>query len=123
MPFAGLLALAAFSAAVDAPPPVSALLEAVRSGDLAAAQATLSEDAVIMDERSGEPVSSTLRAFVDAVRACEPGIVSAGRDEADPERAAATISWSCPSASRSESLVWTQGPRVVWIQFGMPAPE
>ena len=121
-----LMAAAAQPAAAETPPtppPVAALLAAARSGDIPAARATLSEDVVIMDERGGEPAASTIQAFVEAMRRCEPSIFSMGRDEDDPERSALTISWICPSAPRSESLVWTHGPRIVWIQFGMPAFE
>ncbi len=123
IPFGSFLALAAFALA-DAPPaPAVALLAALESGDLSGTRATLADDATIADSRGGRGVESSIEALSDYARGCARTDLTWEYDSAEPERAAVTVTWSCPSRAPSQAFVWTVGTRVVWVQFGLPAPD
>jgi hypothetical protein len=123
MAFAGFLALAAFAAPSSPPPTAVALLSALESGDIGAARATLADDVTVMDARSGADVASSIEALTDYARGCRSSDVSADYDSDDPQRAAVTVTWTCPSRAPGQAFVWTAGTRVVWVQFGMPRPQ
>jgi len=123
---AGILALAAVEApaASASPPPAAiALLSALESGDLNAARATLADDATIADSSSGRGVESSITALAEYARGCARTDLTWEYDSQAPDRAAATITWRCPSRAPNQAMVWTAGARVVWVQFGLPAPE
>jgi len=121
--FSALLVAAAPAPADTPPAAATGLLTAVASGDLAAAGATLAEDVAIMDSSGASPAASSLDAFAASVRGCAQGEPSWDVDGEDRMRAAVTVRWTCPSRPGSEALIWTAGPRVVWIQFGLPIPQ
>jgi hypothetical protein len=120
---ARLFALAAFAAPASPPPTAIALLSALESGDLSAARATLAQDVTIMDSSSGSDVASSIEALTDYARGCQRSDVSTEYDSDDPQRAAVTVTWTCPSHPPGQAFIWTAGPRVGWIQFGMPLPQ
>lgn len=120
---AGLLALAAFAPPAAPPPAAVALLSALESGDVSAARATLADDARIADSGSGTGAVSSIEALSDYARGCARTDLTWEYDSAEPERAAVTVTWSCPSRAPSQAFVWTAGTRVVWVQFGLPAPD
>ncbi|HET9429150.1 MAG TPA: hypothetical protein VFO69_12400 [Allosphingosinicella sp.] len=116
------LLMAAALTAGDSPPAAAAsFLEAVASGDLAAARALVSNDAMIVDESQGSP-SSSLEAFAEYVRGCERQDLTWDVDQDDPGRAASVVTWVCPSRAAVQAFIWTEQSKVVAIQFG-PAPE
>jgi hypothetical protein len=115
---ASLIATAALAAPESPPEAASIFLSAVASGDLRAARAALSEDVVIMDERRGDPVASTLEAFAGHVRGCERTGLTWDVDQEDRTRAAVTVTWACPSRPDAQAFIWTVRTRVVHIQFG-----
>ncbi len=120
---AGLLALAAF-APPDGPPPAAvALLSALESGDVSAARATLADDATIADSSSGTGAESTLASLSEHARGCTRSDLSWEYDSAQPQNASVSLIWNCPSRAPSQTFVWTAGARVVWVQFGLSAPE
>lgn len=100
-------------------PPAAAFLTALASGDLTAARHRLAPEAVIMDDRAGDPVPSSLEAFADYVRGCERTGLTSEADAGPPARAAAAVTWTCPSRGEADAFVWTEERRVVWIQFRM----
>ncbi|MGZ8360512.1 MAG: hypothetical protein ACXWUX_08330 [Allosphingosinicella sp.] len=114
-----LLASAALTAPGAPPPATAAFLAAVASGDLGAARARLSDSVVILDERSGSPVASSLEAFADSVRGCERTGLTWEIDQNDPARAAATATWSCAARPSADAFIWTDLTGVVHVQFGM----
>jgi hypothetical protein len=119
--FAALLAIAAPAQSDAAPPAAVALLSAIESGDADAARALLAREATIADSSSGTGELSTLEALSAYGRGCTHSDLVW---EHDPEsgNAVATLNWSCPSRAPSQTFVWTSGPRVTWVQFGLPAP-
>jgi len=113
------LLMAVLAASTEAPPvAASTLLSALASGDLPAARATLADDVVIMDETAGNPAASSLEAFERYVRGCEREDLTWDVDAVDPQRAAVSASWSCPSRPAAQAFIWSVGPRIVHIQFG-----
>jgi hypothetical protein len=116
---AALIATAALAAPQPPPAAATSFLSAVASGDLSAARAALSEDAVIMDERRGTPVASTFEAFAGHVRGCERTDLTWDVDPDDRTRAAVTVTWTCPARAGAEAFIWTHGTRIVHIQFGV----
>jgi len=120
---AGLLAMAGVEAPASPPPAVIALVAALESGDLSAARATLAEDATIADSSSGRGAESSLAALAEYARGCARTDLTWEYDSQERHRAAATITWRCPSRAPNQAMIWTAGPRVVWVQFGLPGPE
>lgn len=120
---ASLLALAAADAPRPAPPPALALLTALESGDLEAARATLADDVMIADSRIAGREQSTLESLSGYARGCTRSDLEWDYDSGAPERAAVSLTWRCPSHAPSMAFIWTDGPRVVWVQFGLPAEE
>lgn len=121
--FAVLFALAAVAQA-DAPPPAAvALLSAVESGDVNGARAVLAEEAMIADSSSGTGQESSLPALFDYGRGCTRSNLTWDHDPTEPENAVVSLTWSCPSRAPSQTVVWTEGARVAWVQFGLPDPE
>jgi hypothetical protein len=114
------LFVAAMLTSAQPPEAATRLLAAVGSGDLAAARATLAEDAPVIDSRTGSFVTSTLEAFAEYVRPCRQSDLYWDADAEDPGRAAVTVTRDCPSGQSSEDFIWTQGERVVHVQFGLP---
>lgn len=121
--FPSLLAIAALAVPASPPSAAVALLSALESGDMSAAGATLAEDVVIMDSSTGSGVQSSLAALADFVRGCERTDLTWEYDAEDHERAAVTVSWTCPSREPSQAFVWTARSGVVHIQFGLPLPQ
>ena len=121
--FASLLAAAALASPESPPAAAIALLSALESGDLNAARATLAEDAMIADSSSGRGVESSITALSEYARGCARTDLTWEYDSHEPDRAAVTVTWRCPSRAPNQALVWTAGTRVVWVQFGLPAPE
>jgi hypothetical protein len=118
-----LLAAAALAATSPQAAAADAFLAAAASGDLAAARAALGDHITIMDSRGAAPVESSLEAFADYARGCRAGDPAFELDPRERERAALTITWTCPSRAATQDMIWMQSGRVVWIQFGSPAPE
>ena len=116
---ASLLASAALAEPRIPPAPVTDFLAAVHSSDLPAARAILAEDVTIMDNRAAAPVASSLEAFASYARDCERTDLT-WDVEPEIDRAAAVVSWTCASGDRRQDMIWTHGPRIVWIQFGLP---
>ena len=117
-----VVALAAQDSEGIPPATASAFLSAIASDDLRAARALLSDDVTIMDDRRGDPVASTLEGFTAHVRDCERTELTWGVDRGDPSKAAITVAWTCPSREPASAFVWTDGAKVVWIQFNLEAP-
>ncbi|MDQ4086434.1 MAG: hypothetical protein M3177_00230 [Pseudomonadota bacterium] len=118
MAFSALL----IASALSSPQPggaADALLAAVARGDLAAARATLDDEAVIVDSRSESFDASSLEAFAAYARDCRAGEVFREVDAEDPRRASVTVRWDCPSREASEDFIWTEGDEVVHILFGL----
>ena len=120
---ASILVTIALAAPEARPAAAAPFLTAVASGDLGAARALLAEEVTIMDDRAGNPVASTLEAFADYVRGCERTGLFSDVDAGPPERAAASVTWTCPSREAANASIWTEGARVVWIQFRMTPPQ
>jgi hypothetical protein len=121
--FGSLLAVVAFGAPASPPPAAVTLLSALESGDVSAARATLAQDVTIMDSSSGSDVASSIEALADYARGCRRGDVSVEYDSEDPRRGAVTVTCTCPTRAPGQAFVWTEGTRVVWVQFGMPLPQ
>jgi hypothetical protein len=111
---AAVLAAAA-PAVPEMPAAVTRLLSAASAGDLAGGRATLAESAVIMDARSEPAAAATLESYVGYVRDCRRTETFI---EVDGSRAVVTARWQCPSGP-TEDFIWTDGPGVVHIQFGL----
>ena len=120
---AGLLALAAPGAPRLAPPPAMALLAALESGDLDAARATLAQGATIADSTSGRGEESSVAALSAYARGCTRTNLTWEYDAPDSQKGTVSAFWSCSSRAPSMTFIWTDGPRVVWVQFGVPAPQ
>jgi hypothetical protein len=124
---ASLLTAATMAAAQvppEAPPAaVTDFLAAVRSSDLPAARAIVAGDAPIMDNRDETPVESSLEGYAGYANDCERTAVNAQYDHDDQERAAVVVEWTCRSDGRRQDFIWTEGRRIVWIQFGLPAND
>ena len=120
---AGLLALTAIDAPRPAPAPAIALLTALDAGDLDAARATLAEGATIADSSSGRGEETSIAALSAYARGCMRTNLTWEYDSPESEKAAVSAFWSCPSRAPSMTFIWTDGPRVVWVQFGVPAPQ
>lgn len=118
---AALLAIAALAPAAAPPPPAVALLAAIESGDVAAARALLADEATIADSSSGTGQGSSLEALSAYGRGCTHSDLIWDQDSATGN-SVATLNWSCPSHAPSQAWIWTSGPRVTWVQFGLPAP-
>ncbi|HEY0313928.1 MAG TPA: hypothetical protein VGC56_15735 [Allosphingosinicella sp.] len=117
------LLVAALATPNGSPPdmPVAArlFLDAVATGNLDRARATLTQDVLISDQRGLKPVSSKLKAFVEHIRGCRRTDASTdyhttGGAEA---RAAVVVHWTCPSRGTIEAFVWTAGRQVAAISF------
>lgn len=123
-----LVAFSMAAAAAVAPPQsppqmITSFLSAVASGDLRAARAALSADAVIIDERRTPPAHATLEAFAGHVQGCARTDLSSDVDPDDPARAAFTVTWTCPSRAGAQAFIWTDRTGLVFVQFGEAPPQ
>lgn len=108
----------------EGPPPAAvALVSALESGDLAAARATLAEEITIADSSSGTGQESSFEALSTYARGCARSNLSWDHDSAEPANATISFTWTCPSRAPTQTLIWTAGERVVWVQFGLRDPE
>lgn len=112
-----LVAAATLAAQNTPPAAATAFLDVVAAGDLAAARAMLSDDAMIVDESEGN-AGSSLDIFAEHVRGCERTDLTWDVDQEDPARAASVVTWTCPSGMPAEAFIWTERAKVVAIQFG-----
>lgn len=118
------LLTAALAASPENPPAAAAaLLSSLAADDLPAARAILSDDAMIMDDRSGRPTESTLQAFAASIRGCETAEVTWDVDGDEPMRAAVSVTWACPSRDPTLTFIWTLADEVVHIQFGITSGQ
>jgi hypothetical protein len=116
---AAVLALAALLATQDAPPAAaSAIIAALDAGDARAVQATLAQDAPIMDEHGQTPAPSTAVALTAFLQGCLRIETNWEVDADDPGRTALTLSWICASRGRTDTYVWLENGKVAFLQFG-----
>lgn len=118
-----LLAIGASVSQASPPAAASAFLSAVDSGDIRAARAALSEDIVIMDDRLGSPVASSLEAFATYVHGCARTDLTWDVDQADATIAAVSVAWTCPSRPRAQAFIWTDRTGIVHILFRLRPPR
>jgi hypothetical protein len=105
------------------PAPAVALLTALEAGDLDAARATLADDVMIADSRIGGGEQSTIASLSEYARGCTRTDLRWDYNSYEPEKAAVSLIWGCPSHAPSMVFIWTDGARVVWVQFGLPRQD